>query len=158
MGREERARLDFVVQKFRHAPGDGETVEGRSAAADLIENDEAPLGRVVHDIRRLVHLDHEGRLAAGKIVARADARENAIDQPDLRARSRDKTADLRHQDDQRDLPDVGRFAGHVRSGDDGQPHPFAVEFGVVRHEFFLRQILVEHRMAPVADDELQRSG
>ena len=152
MGREKRARLDLVVQKFRHAPGDRKAVEGRSAAADLIQNDQAALGRVVHDVRRLVHLDHEGRLAAREIVVRADAGENAIDQTDLRARRRNEAADLRHQNNQRHLPDVGRFPGHVRPGDDGQSHLLAIELGVVRHKFLFGQILIEHRMTPVLDD------
>ena len=114
------------------------------------------LGRVVDDVRRFVHLHHEGRLAAREIVVRADPGENAIDQADLRARRRDEAADLRHQDDQRHLPDVGRFPGHVWSGDDGQAELFAIELGVVRHKFFFGQILIEHRMAPVLDDEPER--
>ena len=85
MGREQRARFDFIVEKFRHAPGDRESIEGRSPAADFIENDETALRRVVHDVRRLVHLHHEGRLAAREIVVRADPGKNAIDQADLRA-------------------------------------------------------------------------
>ena len=151
MGREKRPRLDLVVQKFRHAPGDRKSVEGRSPAADFIQNNETALGRVVYDVRRLVHLHHESRLPARKIVVRAHARKNAIDQPDLRARRRHETSDLRHQNDQRDLPDVGRFAGHVRPGDDRQSHSLAIELGIVRHKFFLRQILIEHRMPAVAD-------
>ena len=96
MGGEKRARLDFVVQKFRHAPGDREPVEGRGAAADFVEDDEAALGGVVHDIGGLVHLDHEGRLAAREVVVRADPREDAIDETDLGARRRDEASDLRH--------------------------------------------------------------
>ena len=130
-------------------------VEGRGAAPDFVENDEAALRGVVHDVRGLVHLHHEGRLPARKIVARADAGENAIHQADLRARRRHEAPDLRHQHDQRDLPDVGRFPRHVRPGDDGEPHPFAIQVGVVRHEFFLGEILIEHGMPSVADDELQ---
>ena len=80
----------------------------------------AALGGVVDDVRCFVHLDHEGGLAAREIVVRADAGENAIDQADLRALRRDKAADLRHQHDQRDLADIGRFTRHVRPGDDGQ--------------------------------------
>ena len=59
--------------------------------------------------------------------------------------------------DQRHLPDVGRFARHVRAGDDREPRFFAIQLGVVRHELFLGQILVEHRMASVADDQVAAS-
>ena len=122
--REKRARPDLVVQKFRHAPCDRESVEGGCSAADFIQNDEAALSRVVYDVRCFVHFDHEGRLAARKIVVRTNPGKNAIDQSDLRAGRRNETTYLRQQDDQRDLPDVGRFAGHVRSGDDRQPQSF----------------------------------
>ena len=126
MRREQGARLDLVVQKFRHAPGDRQPVECRCSASDLVQNDQASLGRVVHDVRRLVHLHHERRLPARQIVVRADPRENAIDQSDLRACRRDKAADLRHQHNQRDLPDVSRFARHVRPRHNRQPHVFAI--------------------------------
>src|SRR5207249_4244368 len=33
------ARLDLVVKKFGHAPRDGEPIESRRAAADLVKND-----------------------------------------------------------------------------------------------------------------------
>ena len=100
MGREEGPRLDLVVQKFGDAPRDCEAIEGGGAAADFIENHETALRGVVDDVRGFIHLDHEGRLPAGKIIVRADARENAIHQADLRARRRHKAPDLRHQDDQ----------------------------------------------------------
>src|SRR5205807_9451856 len=65
MRREKSARLDLVVQKFGHAPGDREPVEGRCSSSDFVENYQTPFGRVVHDVRGLIHLDHERRLAAG---------------------------------------------------------------------------------------------
>ena len=64
MGREERAGLDFVVQKFRHAPRNRQAIERRGPAPNLIKNDEAALGRIVYDVRSLVHLNHESRLPA----------------------------------------------------------------------------------------------
>ena len=60
-----------------------------------------------------------------------------------------EAADLRHQDDQRDLANVSRFAGHVRPGDDCEPQLLAVELGVVRHELFFGQLLIEHGMAAI---------
>ncbi len=40
---------------------------------------------MVQDVGRLDHLDHEGALAGGQLVLRADAGEDAVDQPDLAA-------------------------------------------------------------------------
>ncbi len=68
---EKRAATHRVVQIFGHAPGDGKAVEGRRAPADLIENHEAFFRRVVENIGRLVHLDHESALALRQVVARA---------------------------------------------------------------------------------------
>ena len=39
----------------------------------------------------------------------------------------------------------------------GQPHCLAVECRVVRHKFFFDQILIQHRMPSVLDDESQRT-
>ena len=125
MRREQRARFDFIVQKFRDTPRNRKPVECRCSAADLVQNNQAALSRVVHDVGCLVHLDHERRPATCEIVARADPCENTIDQPDLRARRRHETADLRHEHDQCDLADVSRFARHVRASNNCEPY-FAV--------------------------------
>ena len=82
-------------------------VVGAGAAADLVEDDQAARRRVVQDVRRLHHLDHERALARGQVVLRADAGEDAVDQADARRLRRDEGADLRQQRDQRDLPEIG---------------------------------------------------
>ncbi len=53
-----------------------------------------------------------------QLVMRADAREDAVHEADGCAVGRHERADLRHQHDQRHLPQIGRFAAHVRPGDD----------------------------------------
>ena len=68
-------------------------------------------------MRHLVHLHHERGLAARQVIRRAHAREDAVDNADLRAVRRDKAAHVRHQRDERHLPHVGALAGHVRAGD-----------------------------------------
>ena len=115
---EQRARAVDVVEMLDAGVGDREAVEGRRAAADLVEDDERALGRLVEDRRRLDHLDHEGRAAAREIVGRADAREQPVDDADMRAPRRHVGAHLRERRDQRVLPQIGRFARHVRAGDE----------------------------------------
>ena len=95
-------------------------------------------------------------MATRQIVARAHPGENAIYQADLRALRRDEAPNLRHQDDQRDLADIGRFAGHVWPGHDGHANSFAIELCVVRHKLFFDKTLIQHRMAPIFDDEPER--
>ena len=74
-------------------------------------------GRVVEDVGRLGHLDHERALAAAQLVGRADAGEQAVDHADPRPLRRHEAADLGQHGDQGDLADVRALAGHVRPGD-----------------------------------------
>ena len=72
-------------------PGEAQAVEGRGAAADLVEDDEAARRGGVQDVGGLLHLDHEGRLAARDVVGGADAREDAVDDRQLGARAPART-------------------------------------------------------------------
>ena len=56
------------------------------------------------NVRHLRHFHHEGGLAHGKIVRSADARKDAVNNADARGFRGDKAADLRHDDDESDLP------------------------------------------------------
>ena len=107
-------------QVLGHRPGDAQPVEGGGAAAHLVEHDQALRGGVVQDVRRLLHLDHEGRLPARDVVGRADAREDAVDQAELGLPGRHERAALRQQRQQRHLPQVGGLAAHVRAGEHDQ--------------------------------------
>ena len=88
----------------------------------------------MQNLAHLGHLDHEGRLAAGEVVARADTREDAVDHADARAFRGYERADLRHERDERDLTHVGRLTGHVGAGDDGGAILALAHVGVVRDE------------------------
>ena len=144
----------IVVQELRDRPGDRKPVERARAAADLVENDQALRRHMVQDVRGFDHLDHEGALAARQVVGRADARENPVDQPELHRLGRNERSHLREHHQQRSLPDVGRFAGHVRPGDQHHAVAVAVEQTVVRHEFLAAGHRgVEHRVPPALDDQ-----
>ncbi len=150
---EERAGAQRGVEIFRDRPRDAQAVEGARAAADFVEDDEAAVGRVVEDVRGLVHLDHEGALAAAEIVAGADARENAVEQSDHRALGRHEAAAMGQQRDDRDLPDVGALARHVGTGEDDEPLGVDVEPYVVGHEFLAGVELLEHGMPRFLEQE-----
>ena len=64
MGRELSPAAEFVVEKLRHRPGDGESVKGARSPADLIKDHKAPGSGVVEDVGRLKHFDHKGTLSA----------------------------------------------------------------------------------------------
>ena len=86
VGRKERTRLDlrYVVQVFGDRPRDTDPVKGTGPAADLVEHDQATRRRVIQDIRRLLHLHHEGAASANQIVAGPDAGEHPVDDADFR--------------------------------------------------------------------------
>ena len=156
--REERAAADDVVEVLGDGPRDREAVVRARAAADLVEDDERAARRATEDVRRLLHLDHEGALAAREVVARADAREHAIDDADLRAARRHERADLREDHGERDLAHERRLAGHVRPGDDPEPRAVGgrvgrrVEHDVVRDEATRRGEPLDDRMARLLED------
>ena len=81
-----RERLT-AVQVLDAGLGDREAVEGRRAAADLVEDDERARRRLIEDRRRLDHLDHEGRAAAGEVVGGADAGKEPVDDADMGPRA-----------------------------------------------------------------------
>ena len=118
MGGEQGPAAVGLVQALDRRPGDREPVEGRGAAADLVEDDEGAGRRLVQDRRRLDHLDHEGRAAAREVVGRADPGEQAVDDADPRLAGRDEGADLGEDGEQRVLAQEGRLAAHVRAGDE----------------------------------------
>lgn len=136
MRREERAGAAFgvAVEVLDHGPGDGQAVVGRGAAADLVQDDQGAIGGVVEDVGGLVHLDHEGRVAAGEVVAGADAGEDAVHEADAAGFGGGPAADLGEEGDERDLADVGRFTGHVGAGDERELGVGRGEEGVVGDE------------------------
>ena len=82
MRREQRATTICFMQMLDRSPRDRQSVEGRGAAADFIENDQRTFAGLVEDDGGLHHLDHEGRTSAREIIGRADAREQPVDDAD----------------------------------------------------------------------------
>ena len=117
-GEERAAAILGIVQVLDHRPGDGEAVEGRGAAADLVEDDERARAGLVQDRGGLDHLHHEGGAAAREIVGGADAGEERVDHADMRGFRRHEGARLRQDGDQRVLAEEGRLAGHVGAGEE----------------------------------------
>ena len=168
VGGKQHARPRDIVQELDRRPGDRQAVEGRGAAADLVEDDERALARLIEDGRRLHHLDHERRAPARQIVGGADAAEQAIDRADGRRARRHVGAHLRQHGDQRVLAQEGRLAGHV--GARHQPDAALGrlveagrrrDLGAAQHAIVLDegagprrfQRLLHHGMAPAADLE-----
>ena len=136
MGRKQRLGPEIfrVGHIFQHRARNRHTVKRRGAASDLVENQQAVFGRGAQDRGGLAHLDHKRRFACRQLVRGADSRKNLIDEPDSRRSGRHKAADVREDNDQRDLTHIGGFARHIRAGDDRKPVILAVERRVVGHE------------------------
>ena len=89
-------QLGMAVQVLNDCPGNGESVVGAGAAPDFIQYQQAAWGGIVQDVGCFDHFHHKGGLTGMDRVLRADARENAVNQPDLRALRWHKTAQLCH--------------------------------------------------------------
>ena len=99
-------------------PGERQTVIGAGATADLVHQHQALRGRVMQDIRRFCHLNHERRAPAGEIIRGPDARKDPVYRSDYGALRGNETADVGQQHDECRLTHVGRLATHIGTGDD----------------------------------------
>ena len=72
---------------------------------------------MVQDSGRFDHLDHEGGPAGVQFIMGADTGEYPIYQTNASFTGRYETAHLGHEHNQRHLAQIGRFPGHVRTGD-----------------------------------------
>ena len=90
--REQRQAAVLLRELVRDRPREREAVEGRGAAADLVDQHQALRRRAVQDRRRLGHLDHERRAPAGEIVGGADARVDRVERADARRARRHERA------------------------------------------------------------------
>ena len=147
--REEHLASGALVQRLDDGPRDGEAVERRCPATDLVEEHEAPRRDVVEDGRRLHHLDEERALAAPEVVLGADPCEQAIDEAQARLASRNEGAHLGEDHQVARLAQVDRFPRHVRSSEDDNPC-LGVEREVVGRDR-LRRARLQHGMAAVHD-------
>ena len=154
MGGEDRFRpLGVVRDVLGHRPGDGEPIESGGAAPDLVEQDQAASRRVAQDVGRLLHLDHEGGLAAQDLVRGPHAGEDPVEEAHLGLASRDEAAHLGHQGHEGGLAQESGLAAHVGPGEDQQPRLFIPQSEVVRHEGLGEQAL-HHRVTSLPVEEL----
>src|SRR5208337_5080069 len=75
--------------------------------------------------------------AAGEIVAGADAGEYPVHQVEPCTRGRHERAHLCQQNDQRCLPQIGRLAAHVRTGENDDQVRAAVQVEIVGNKAFV---------------------
>ena len=151
---EKCASARVFLQMLDDSPGDAESVERRSAAADFVEQDQARRRGVIEDAGDFAHFDEERRTAAREIVGGADAREDAVDDREFCLPRGDEAAGLRHQRDQCGLAQVGGLAAHVRAGDQQKLLRLLIEVEIVGNEALaaLAQQFFDDRMS-TADDE-----
>ena len=151
---EQRLRAGASVGRevLGDGPGDAQAIEGRCAAANLVEHHQAARCGRVQNVGGFLHLDHERGVTASDVVRCPDAREDAIDDWNLGVAGRYERADLRHERDERSLPEISRLAAHVRPGQDDELTARAVEIDVVGHERVGESL--NDRVTAVGDHEL----
>src|SRR5580704_18162614 len=144
---------------LNNGPGDGEPVKGSRAATNFVEQHEACGSRVIENGGNLAHLHEKCRAPARKIIAGADAREDAVGNGQLGLSSRNEGAHLRHENNQRGLAQIGGLAAHVGTGDEKKLLAPGLEAKIVGNEALalLPQKFFNDRMPP-ADDEKFAGG
>ena len=148
----------MLIKVFEHRPGDGQPVKGRGSPPDFIQQNQRPLAGAVQDGGSLGHLHHKGGTAARQVVAGPDAGEDAVDHGQARRAGRHERAHLRHNRDQRRLPQVSRLAAHVGPGHQQNIVRILVQEQIVGHEALPARLflLLDHRMPPA--DYLQHAS
>src|ERR1041385_1733985 len=68
--------LRMIVQVFCNSPRNGNAVIGTSAAANLVQQNQATVRQVMQDACRFIHLHHKSRFAERNIIRAAYGREN----------------------------------------------------------------------------------
>src|ERR1044072_1550379 len=99
----------------------------------------------------LDHLHHECALSGGQIVRGSYSRENAIDQSGASLGCRHESPDLRQEDDQCNLAEVGAFPCHVGSGEYHESITLTVEGRVVGYERQISAELLDDRVAALSN-------
>ena len=131
MGGEQRFAADVLADILYHSTGDAHAVKGRSAAADLIKNDQAVPGGMLEDLGHLGHLNHKGGLSGSQVVRSTHAGEDRIHNTEMSTGGGHEAADLSHQGDQGVLAHISGFTGHVGAGDEQHAVLVLVQQGVV---------------------------
>ena len=143
---EQRERTVFQQQMFRYRMCQCQAVESGCAAPHFVHQNQRLRCGVIQNISRLIHLHHKGRTVGCQIVRCPDAGENLIDRADFRRRSRNETAGMRHQHNQRDLPHISRFAAHIRAREQHQA-ALVVQVRMIGRK--TPHLLFDNRMPPV---------
>ena len=86
VGGEQGAAAVHIMQGLGAGPGDGQTVIGRGATANLVQNDQRTSCGLCQDGCGFDHLGHEGRAAPGQIIPGPDAAKEPVHNPDAQAR------------------------------------------------------------------------
>ena len=106
---------------------------------------------MAQDVGDLAHLDHEGALPCGKVVAGADTGKYPVHYAHISGFTRQEAADLEHYGKERALAYISGFSRHIGSGDYVQAAVGKVELYIVRDERYILVYPLYHGMAAVAD-------
>ena len=125
------AAIDANTQQYSR---NRNAIVGGSAAADLIEKDQAGRGDIINDAGRFVHFYHESRFTAGQVIRRAYTGKNLIGQWDPCFSGWHKTSDMSHEADEGSLPEQGTLTAHVQAGENDYLLVGLIKFKIVADE------------------------
>lgn len=98
MRREETDTADMRRDMVQNGLRDRDTIVGRGAAAEFVEDDEGAGSSFGKDLLGFGELDEEGGLRGEDVVVCAEAGHDAVDGGEAGGEGRDVAADLGHDD------------------------------------------------------------
>ena len=151
VGSEEGSRAHPVVQVFDDGPREAHPIVGARAPPHLVQDHEAPGCGLGEDACDLDHLGEKRAAAGREVVGGPDPGEDAVDESHLGLPGGHEAADLRHDDDQGRLADVGAFAAEVGPGHDQDVPVVGAEHHIVRDELLAPDRLLDGGVPALGD-------
>ena len=91
-----------------------------------------------------------------KIIRSSYTGKNPVDNTNVRGGCRNIASNLRHENNQRRLPHIGRLTCHIRSGDDGDAVAAVVKIGIIIDKQVIVNHFFDNRMSSILD--INRTG
>ena len=136
---------------FDHGPCNCKSVKGTCASSNLIQNQQAPGCGISKDICYFCHFHHESTLSACKVIRCTDTCKDSIHNANICFLCRNKTSDLRHQNDQCCLTHISGFTSHIRTGDNGNSFFLIVQICIICNKHIIFNHLLYNRMTTIFD-------
>mmetsp|Transcript_8357 Transcript_8357/g.12987 ORF Transcript_8357/g.12987 Transcript_8357/m.12987 type:complete len:264 (+) Transcript_8357:39-830(+) len=153
----QRKRVLLRNEFLRNGVRNAKAIVRRSAAPQLVDDDERVLSGRLQNVRRLEHLGHKCRNAAQLIIASANSRQDRVHNAAFVAIARHIAAHLRHQHQHANHSYIGGLPAHVWSRNHLKCRLRFNHVDIVGHYTTIHEYLLQARMARILHHNLSRT-